>query len=420
MRCNIVSPQSFTRSRIRRLIIAPTTPHNLTRKEAPPLKLKNLFPYRQKTFTVQTARHKSHPYEGWMGYIPLRTPDSGLYAAMREGVPIIDAALDKIVRLTGDFRVICSDSSKQRALDDFIANVRSGPCTFGLHGFITAYLDSLLTFGNAVGEIIPTADGRDIYALYNAKLADIHILPGKTTLDAQICTASGLGQPVPVKYPHLVLFTPLNPASGEVRGNSLLRSLPFVCDILMKIFSSVGVNFERVANLRYAVTYNPGSSGVDKVHARDIASTIAEQWAEAMASSKSGIIKDFVAVGDVDIKVIGADNQMLNTEVPVRQMLEQIVAKLGIPPFMLGLHWSSTERMSSQQADILTSELESYRRLLDSVILRICGYWLTLQGWGARIRVEWDDINLQDKVEEANARLICAQAEELELRAGNK
>ena len=30
----------------------------------------------------------------------------------------------------------------------------------------------------------------------------------------------------------------------------------------------------------------------------------------------------FVAVGDVDVKVIGADNQMIDTQVPVRQMLE--------------------------------------------------------------------------------------------------
>ena len=56
-----------------------------------------------------------------------------------------------------------------------------------------------------------------------------------------------------------------------------------------------------------------------------------------MDSVKQGAIKDFVAVGDVDIKVIGADNQMIGTEVPVRQMLEQIVAKLGMPPFLLGL-----------------------------------------------------------------------------------
>lgn len=35
---------------------------------------------------------------------------------------------------------------------------------------------------------------------------------------------------------------------------------------------------------------------------------------------------------------------------------------------MLSLSWSSTERMSSQQADVLTSELEAYRRLLTPVI----------------------------------------------------
>ena len=83
-----------------------------------------------------------------------------------------------------------------------------------------------------------------------------------------------------------------------------------------------------------------------------------------MQAAAEGEIRDFVAVGDVDIRVIGADNQFIATEVPVRQLLEQIVAKLGLPPFLLGLSWSSTERMSSQQSDLLTGELESYRRLL--------------------------------------------------------
>ena len=48
-------------------------------------------------------------------------------------------------------------------------------------------------------------------------------------------------------------------------------------------------------------------------------------------------VKDFVAVGDVSIEVIGADNKILNSEIPVRQLLEQIVAKTGLPPFMLDL-----------------------------------------------------------------------------------
>ena len=74
-------------------------------------------------------------------------------------------------------------------------------------------------------------------------------------------------------------------------------------------------------------------------------------------------VSDFVAVGDVSIRAIGADGQQMESDVPVRQMLEQIVAKLGVPPFLLGLSWSSTERMSSQQADMLTNELTAYRRI---------------------------------------------------------
>ena len=77
--------------------------------------------------------------------------------------------------------------------------------------------------------------------------------------------------------------------------------------------------------------------------------------------TRSGSVRDFVAVGDVDIQVIGADAPVLDSEVPVRQILEQVVAKTGIPPFMLGLSWSSTERMSSQQADMLTCLLYTSR-----------------------------------------------------------
>jgi hypothetical protein len=85
------------------------------------------------------------------------------------------------------------------------------------------------------------------------------------------------------------------------------------------------------------------------------------------AEPEKRLSRDFVAVGDVDIRVIGADNQILDSEVPVRQILEQLIARTGIPPFMLGLNWSTTERMSSQQADMMTSELTAIRRTLTPV-----------------------------------------------------
>ena len=115
----------------------------------------------------------------------------------------------------------------------------------------------------------------------------------------------------------------------------------------------------------------------------------------------------------MDIKVIGADNQILDSEVPVRQMLEQIVAKLSLPPFLLGLSWSTTERMASQQADILTTELEQYRRILTPVIDAVCRKHLRAFGCTAPLEIIWDDITLKDTVDEATARHLDAQTKEI-------
>ena len=97
----------------------------------------------------------------------------------------------------------------------------------------------------------------------------------------------------------------------------------------------------------------------------------------------------------------------------MRQILEQIVSKTGIPPFMLGLSWSSTERMSSQQADVLTSEITAIRRSLTPVLERICDLWMAMHGYAEPYEIVWEDINLQDEVEEAKARWYDAQTDKI-------
>ena len=124
--------------------------------------------------------------------------------------------------------------------------------------------------------------------------------------------------------------------------------------------------------------------------------------------------KDFITVGDVSIRTIGADAPIPDSEIPVRQMLEQILAKTGLPPFMLGLSWSSTERMSAQQADVLTSELEAYRAILTPVLQKILQTFLRMQGYTCRAEILWNDITLQDELELSRARLYDAQAEQLQ------
>ena len=366
---------------------------------------------------VQTApRPSAQPLWELSRRAALGPGERRLYAALREAVPIIAAALEKIERLVGTFEVSCADGRARRGLERFLREVRVNSAQNGVQSFLSAYLDQLLMYGTAVGEIVPAAGGAGIAGLYNASLDDLELREGDSPFDVQVCRKEENGESVPVKYPELVFFSTLNPEPGQVRGVSILRGLPFVSNILLGIYNTIGVNWERVGNVRFAVTYKPAGEA-DRAYAKERAQQIAGEWSRAMKSGEG--VSDFVAVGDVGIKVIGADNQILDSNVPVRQMLEQIVAKLGVPPFLLGLSWSSTERMSSQQADLLTSELEAYRRLLDPAVHKICGLWLAVNGFNTAHEIVWENISLQDEVDLATARLANARAEKLERETEN-
>ena len=361
---------------------------------------------KKKICTTSPQVTQSHPFN--INYSGGMVCNPELYKMLREAIPIIDTAIYKLVRLTGGFSVETVNGKNQSELENFVKNVSVGSGGVGLQQFINSYFEQLLTYGTALGEII--TDGNNISSLYNVPVKNINLKRNpKNFNEILVCQPDSING-TPIKYQNLTFYSALNPDPDSIMGNSILKGLPFVSSILLKIYESIGQNWERAGNLRYAVTYNPGSDMLDRAYAKERAMQIAKEWSNAM---ESGSVKDFVAVGDVQIKVIGADNQILNSEIPVRQMLEQIVAKLAIPPFMLGLCWSTTERMSSQQADALTTELEAYRRILTPVIEKICSFFLRLQGNSSGVNVIWNDITLQDEVEQAKARLYNAQAQNL-------
>ena len=348
--------------------------------------------------------------EFWSSH-SLTKAERDLYTALRESVPIIDAAIGKIVRLTGSFDIVTADTAAQKIADDFVKNVGVNSTGAGLKGFVSAYLDSLLTYGEAVGEMIPAPSGKGIAALYNASLDDVELSFDKNPLNVVVCRRDNV-ELKPLKYPQLVVAGMLNQKPGKPRGTSLVAGLPFVSSALLRILESLKTNWERIGDVRFAVTYNPGANGVVN---EESARQIADEWKKAM---RGDTVCDFVSLGDVSIKAIGADNQLPDCEVPVRVILEQIVSKLGIPPFLLGLSWSSTERMSAQQADILTSELDYYRSVLEPAIKKIVGMHLRLCGYNCGFDIVWDNINLQDEVELSQARLNNANAMQIENQLG--
>lgn len=361
--------------------------------------------------TVQLRSGERHPFGMLADYVPLQNGELQLYRAVREAVPVVDAAIYKLIRMTGGVRATCQDAAAQRQLQTFLRTVPTGRGQQGINAFLDCYLDSLLVCGRAIGEIVPARGGRDIAALLCGRTDCIDIREGSQPLEFCICGPDETGRMVPLPFQNLLLFTPFHPEAEHPYGVSLMRSLPFLTDILMKIYHTVGVNWERCGNVRFAVTCRDGGNGQAAERSRMLAS----EWSQAMQETKQGSVRDFVAVGDVDIRVIGGDAPILDSEVPVRQILEQVVAKTGIPPFMLGLNWSSTERMSAQQADLLTTEITAIRRALTPTVERICRLWLRMHGFTCGYEVVWDDINLQDEVEEAKAQLYLEQARKLRI-----
>lgn len=354
-----------------------------------------------------TQLRETAPYRNALSCVPLGTPELRLYRAMREAIPVLDAAIVKLVRLTGGFEAHCEDPDAQRGLQAFLSQVPCGRGQIGINSFLDAYLDSLLTYGRAVGEMV--VSGGRLRAVCWGDVSRIQIREGDGPLDITLCALDEHGSIVPLPRQELLLLTTLNPEPENPYGVSILRSMPFLADVLLKIYATIGSNWERAGNIRYSVVYKPGADALDQLGAADRAAQMAEQWSKAMQDTADGTVRDFVAVGDVAIRAIGADAPVLDSEIPVRQILEQLVARTGLPPFLLGLSWASTERMSSQQADMLTSELWALRRTLTPTLERICKLWLALEGYGGGAQIVWDDISLQDMLDEAQAEFYRAR-----------
>ena len=360
------------------------------------------------TAICQLRDGQIHPFGALRGYVPLCRREERLYQELREGIPVLDAAVGKLVRLTGGFQVSCRNGAAQLRMEEFLRTVPCGRGQYGINNFLAGYLDSLLTYGRAVGEMVVA--GGKLRAVCWGDVNALEIQEGSSPLDIVLWGPDEHGLMRPLPYQHLLLLTTMNPEPANPYGVSMFRGMPFLAEILMKIYQTIGTNWERAGNVRYSVICKGGDE-LDPAVAQERGKQVAQEWSRAMEAGKNGTVRDFVAVGDVEIKVIGGENPILDSEVPVRQILEQLVAKTGLPPFLLGLNWSTTERMSTQQADILTSEIWALRRTVEPALSKICRTFLALEGMDNRVEILWNDISLQDITQEAQAELYKAQAE---------
>lgn len=341
-----------------------------------------------------------------------RPAELELYRQLRRLIPLVDAAIRRLTRLVGYVRIEAS-TGLQDDLDRFLRHVPVNGLQRGFDSFLANHVGQMLQYGFAAGRIVPDKTQHDVRGLINLDSREVYVIDDDPPLGRAIGHKPPGALEITRVPSSLALFSANAPEGPSPYGSSILRSLPFVSHIVLTIERALQQSWERMGAPSYTVTWMPPEGFVDPDGHRTqaIMNEIETGFTQAMqARHDSGLASDFFAAGDVKVDVIGAAGQQLEFRETYRALTEQIVSVTGLPPFMLGLSWSSTERMSSQQSEVLIAEIKDLRRELEPMVEQLIDLWLALTRRSGSYQVRWSEVTLQDLSLVADAQYRQAMA----------
>ena len=398
----------------------------------------------------------NNPQGPWTPYFQdavMRKVSGDFYEVLREGIPIIDSAIRRLISLNGTIRIIGDNAALVKELEDFCLSVPVNDTQKGIHAFLENTSNETFEQGFGLAEFIATPDMRDIAGLRVADSKQIvfrrnkdgiaepwyryqnmtpqRVLANPQALVERILT-TGYNQTLSIAGVNEVKLNPanklyfsINNENSDPYGVSIMRSMEFVAKILMTMQNSLMNVWERFGDPSYQVLYK--SKRASDLLTRQ--KKINDDFNTAMTSKRAGKSADFVsAIGSEDdlvIKVIGHDNQVLQIAEPSRHVLEQIVSKTNLPAWMLGIYWSTTERMATLEVESALQDAKVRQLAMTPEFLRLFSTVLTLRGktwktittdpnkpgdWG----FYFETPNLRDVMAMANARFLNAQADMME------
>ena len=367
----------------------------------------------------QTRDYYDNLFMQFGGYIKIKG-SLDVYDMIRELLPICDVAPIKRARLVGDFRLDGLGNKRvQDALDSFYRNVRVG---FNARGWRSAQgqiLDSVYSKGFSVLEIVADESLRNFSRLKVVRANDFRFRKNKAGEMELVQVLADTVVPIVLEKQDLIKYVAFDLRDGHPQGVSMFSSIPFLAQILVRIQCAVDNMIWRVGDPTMVGFYTPGDQETPD-DARAMAEMYQQNITTAMETRRNGGVSDLCFTtgpgGNFQIKVLGGDNKPFDMSIPYRTIAEQTIARFGMPPFMYGLSWSTTERMASQQLDMLVAEIENDRWALDATIEQTIDMYLILEGMaGAKWRHEWYPVNLQDQAVVSATRLQNAQAFEKEI-----
>lgn len=205
------------------------------------------------------------------------------------------------------------------------------------------------------------------------------------------------------------------PRGCNPNGRSLFLSIPLVAQAWIDVMHAHRQTWLRngIPIYWFNWTAPEGFNDPDGAKGGAISAAIEDAWNECMRSQVvDGRAKDIFTAGggDTKLQIVGADGAVMDVAISSKTLMEQVVAATGIPPFMFGLQWSTTERMSKTQAETLTGTIDALRCLLEPSLRRVLQMRQQLRGVRGEIVLKWKDVSLAEEKDTAQAAAADAQA----------
>ncbi len=222
-----------------------------------------------------------------------------------------------------------------------------------------------------------------------------------------------------------LLYATYQSEASNPYGTSIIRSVEFVSQILLRIHNATGHVWDRFGDPPMQLTYKTKGARLQQGELDKRRDKLAGELQRVLNAKRSGNSADFVqAIGPddtIEVKVIGGDAKPLEIEMPARHMVEQILAKFGLPSWMLGVQWSTAERMADQQSEMALQESRTrFERRLPG-LTAIVETWLRGRGetWSpGDWQLHQELPSLRDEVKRAQADFLRAQTALMRSGAG--
>jgi hypothetical protein len=345
------------------------------------------------------------------------TQNLELFRLFREVDGLSDSAILKLKSFIGCPKASCGDDATAADINDWLEkrlHVNRTQTGFAL-GFGT-FIDAMLESGRSHCEILLTADQREVWGLQQLQTPTVFYRQSSDRVTVEVMQRQPGGQ-----------WTALNPlkmlnSSFDIRmddpyGKSIFHGLPMTIETATSLMKAMGGLYSRFGSPSYHVHVVPpeGLSDTDGQIMGAYMSTLQGQWEEAMKSRAEGDIRDFFSSGGegTQISAIGAAGEALPFGEPMRLLDERKLAKFGIPPFLFGLMWATTERMSAVQALLIERLIEWLRLAVTSEVTYLIDLRQRLVGGDREFNLCWPDVTLIDANETATAEKTQAEADKL-------